>query len=127
DRGLVCSISSTPIARHGTITPGYDFSSHAIMASSGSPSGARVENTNPQSYGYVRPAGSGRESSRRPTVSSYVSLTDEPRGVATSTLIEPSARMAGVVNWTIRPPIECAWGLQYPSRPIVTETYMSKF
>ena len=54
-------IRMTPSARHSMTTPTAVGSSVRTIASSGSPSGARVLGTNPHSKGYLTPKTSGRE------------------------------------------------------------------
>jgi hypothetical protein len=79
-----CSTLRTPIARHGTTTPGCDDTSQSSMASRGSPSAACVDGTHPQSKGYVRPHGSGRDTDIACHRGSYLSLSDVPRGASTT-------------------------------------------
>src|SRR5262245_33229964 len=66
-------------------TPGNVATSQNTAASTGSPSGANVDGTNPQSTGYRSPSGNGREIDITPRSGSYFSLTAEPRGDSTTT------------------------------------------
>src|SRR5579862_9465742 len=64
-------------------------------ASTGSPSAAAVDGTNPQSCGYASPRTSGRESVITCRPASYLYLDVDPRGDSITTVIAPSAVKAG--------------------------------
>src|SRR5437879_4566726 len=69
-----------------------------MMASSGSPSAARVDGMNPQSCGYARPLGNGRDTIITPCSASYLNFDVDPRGDSTTTRNTLSPENAGSVS-----------------------------
>src|SRR5436305_5895355 len=80
-----------------------------MIASSGSPSGPRVEGTKPESYGYAKPVIRGRDSVMTPSSGSYLSFRIDPRGDSTTTRKASSSANVGRVN---RPAIDPLHGAQ---------------
>jgi len=86
-----CSACTMPIRRVAVRHPGKQGSAPSTIASSASPSSARVPGMKPKSCGKQRPAGSLRLMQNAPSAASYLYLLRLPAGVSISTWTRPEA------------------------------------